>query len=107
MEVVCIQAFGMCQVGDVRDFPDDAEFSDLYFVPLDFDADHIPASLEGITLRHPDGEEFDPGPVVSTRSDTPDENEERALTGAGKTTARKPSGKAKSAAKDDEEKNEG
>lgn len=111
MEVVCIKDFGTCRVGDVRELPDDTEFSTLYFVRNDFDKDSVPTALveakdsgQEPLADHPEG------PVVETRGDTPDETEERHLAEAGKQGEKKaPARKseAKAAADNDEEKSEG
>lgn len=109
MEVVCIQDFGSCKVGDVRELPDDSEFSTLYFVRNDFDEDHVPAALSQVDENAPRGADQPEGPVVETRGDTPDEGEEKALAEAGKdkAPARKSRTKPDKATDNDEEKSEG
>lgn len=100
MEVVCIQDFGNCKVGDIRDIPDDAAFSEIYFARADYDKDHVPAALT-------EKEANLTAETVEPRGDAPDEAEERALAdaGKGKSPARKP--RSKASADNNEEKSEG
>jgi hypothetical protein len=73
MELVCIQKFGDCEVGDVREVPDDAEFSPMYFArkPAEGEAEPAQLAVATDTAQGEDTGEFST-PVISPPAD--DEN---------------------------------